>query len=155
MKTEQIASKRGYVVTEQGIFMNPAGKILKSINEKGYIYTNIRIEGKNVTIKAHRIQAFQKYGEKLYELGMMVRHFNGIPSDNSWKNILIGTHSQNMMDVPEQIRIKKALHATSFVRKYDKQKIKDFHINTNSSYKKTMLEFGITSKGTLHFILNN
>lgn len=59
-----------------------------------------------------------------------------------------------MMDVPEQIRIKKALHATSFCRKYNKDEVRKFHSHSKP-YIKTMNKFGISSKGTLHYILNN
>ena len=82
-----------------------------------------------------------------------VRHVNADRGDFSWDNILIGTHSQNMMDIPEHIRLAKALHATSHVRKYDKGEVRKFY-NGCKSYKKTMEQFDISSKGTLHFILN-
>ena len=105
-------------------------------------------------LSCHRLQAYQKYGDKIYEDGVEVRHNNGESLDNSWCNILIGSHSDNMMDIPKQIRIKKALHATSFIRKYDKKEVKDFY-TINRSYKKTMDEFNISSKGTLYYILNS
>lgn len=152
-KIEQIASKRGYVVTEDGILLNP-NSIEIGYNDSGYITTSIRINGKSKHLRAHRLQAYQKYGEVLYSEGIVTRHFNSDSTDNSWDNIIIGNQSDNMMDIPKQIRIKKALHATSFVRKYDKKEVKAFH-KKEKSYKKTMDEFGITSKGTLHYILNN
>lgn len=152
-KIEQIASKRGYVVTEDGKLLNPSSVEI-GYNYSGYITTSIRVGGKRKDLKAHRLQAYQKYGEALYEEGVVTRHLNSNSEDNSWENILIGTQSDNMMDIPEQIRVKKALHATSFVRKHNKKEIQKFH-NINKSYKKTMDEFGITSKGTLHYILNN
>lgn len=96
----------------------------------------------------------QKYGDKLFEKGIETRHKNGIKTDNSWNNILIGNHSQNMMDIPKQIRVKKALHASSFLVKHNKDEIKKYH-EKYKSYKKTMDKFNISSKGTLHYILNN
>lgn len=153
-KIEQIASKRGYIVTEEGKLLNPKGDIIgEYINTNGYYVTYIRVEGKKTEVYIHRLQAYQKYGDKLFEEGILVRHKGGNPLDNTWDNILIGTQSDNMMDIPEQIRIKRAQHATSYVRKYDKQEVRGFHKQDNS-YKKTMEKFGITSKGTLHFILN-
>lgn len=152
-KIEQIASKRGYVVTEDGILLNP-NSVEIGYNDSGYITTSIRIKGKSKHLKAHRLQAYQKYGDSLYEDGVVTRHLNSNSEDNSWDNIIIGTQSDNMMDIPEQIRIKKALHATSFVRKHNKKEIKKFH-SIDNSYRKTMDEFGITSKGTLHYILNS
>lgn len=153
-KIEYIASKRGYIVSEEGILYNPKGCKIGFVNDQGYIQTRIRINKVGVKLKVHRLQAFQKYGVGLYKETVVARHFDGIKTNNSWENILIGTHSDNMMDIPEQIRIKKALYATSFVRKHDKKKIKKFH-KTNKSYKKTMDKFNISSKGTLNYILNN
>lgn len=152
-RIEQIASKRGYVVTEDGKLLNPKS-IEIGYNDSGYIMTSIRVKGKSRSLKAHRLQAYQKYGDALYEKDVVTRHFNSDSTDNSWDNIVIGTHSDNMMDIPKQIRIKKALHATSFVRKYNKEEVKNFH-KIDKSYKKTMDKFEITSKGTLHYILNN
>ena len=74
--------------------------------------------------------------------------------DNSYENILIGTHSQNMMDISKELRLKKALKATSFVRKYNKEEVIKFH-NKSKSYKETMEKFNILSKGTLNYILKN
>ena len=153
-KIEQIATKRGYVVTEEGLFLNPQGKEIGSITGEGYNVSNIRINKIKKHIKAHRIQAFQKYGNKLFEEGIMVRHKNGNPLDNTWENIILGTNSDNQMDIPEQVRIKRAKHATSFVRKYNKEEVRKFH-KKERSYKLTMEKFEISSKGTLNYILKS
>lgn len=152
-RIEQIASKRGYAVTEDGVLLNP-NSVEIGYNDSGYITTSIRIKGKSKHLKAHRLQAYQKYGDSIYNKDVVTRHSNGDSEDNSWDNIVIGTQSDNMMDIPEQIRIKKSLHATSFVRKYNKQEVRSFH-SIDNSYQKTMDKFEITSKGTLHYILNS
>jgi hypothetical protein len=153
MKIEQIAAKRGYVVTEEGVLLNPKGLELQSVDNGGYIKTTIRLNGKAVIFFAHRLQAFQKYGELLYNESILVRHLNSNKEDNSWQNIAIGTHSDNMLDIPKQIRIKKAIHASSFLKKYKNKEIIRFH-KLHKSYKKTMDQFNISSKGTLNYILN-
>lgn len=156
MKKEEIFYKKGYRVTNEGNIMSPSGRVLaKSLNSCGYYKISCRCKGKHIQCSAHRLQAFQKYNNKLFDSGIEVRHKNGISTDNSFENILIGTHSQNMMDIPESIRISKALYATSFIRKYDKEKVRKFHFNNGNSYKKTMNEFNISSKGTLHYILKS
>ena len=154
MEKEQIAQSRGYFVSELGVLLNKNGIQVGNISSNGRITAKLRHNKRFITFSAHRLQAYQKYEESMYSKGIEVRHFNGDPLDNSWNNILIGTHQQNMMDIPEQVRIKKALHATSFVRKYDKEVVKKFY-NNCKSYAKTMKEFNISSKGTLHFIINN
>lgn len=153
MRVEQIIAKRGYMVTEEGVALNPKGFKVGYINHSGYIEIKIRIDKKSVAIPVHRLQAFQKYGEKLFINGTVTRHLNGNPLDNSWENIVIGSHSENMMDIPEQIRIKKAKHAASFLKKYNDEEVIEFH-ELCKSYKQTMNKFGISSKGTLNYILN-
>ena len=136
-------------------------KQLKSyivICKRGYklVKTTISLNGKSYSVTASRMVAYAKYGDDMFKKGIEVRHLNGNSTDNSFKNIAIGTHSQNMMDLPVEIRKSKAKRAQSFIKyKYseNKEKIKDFY-NKTKSYKKTMLEFGISSKGTLWFILN-
>lgn len=156
MKTkEQLLIDRGYKVLEDGTMLNPNGvKIAKYIDNRGYRSTSIRFDGVKKLVHVHRLQAFQKFGLEIYATGIVVRHLNNNKLDNSKENILIGTSSENMMDIPKEQRLKQALHATSFVRKYNKDEVIEFH-KKSKSYKKTMERFNISSKGTLHFILNN
>lgn len=155
-KIEVIASKRGYIVSEEGILHNPKGKeIGYDKDSNGYFRATLRTKEKSSNIiKVHRLQAYQKYGNKLYKEGIMVRHIDGNKENNSWENICIGTNSENQMDIPKQIRIKRSLIATSYIRKYDKEEVKKFH-SKEKSYKKTMEKFEISSKGTLNYILKN
>lgn len=67
MNIEQIAFKRGYIVSEEGKLYNPKGKEIGTVNSHGYIATMIRVKGKKVNFLSHRLQAFQKYGNKLYD----------------------------------------------------------------------------------------
>jgi hypothetical protein len=153
MRIEELLYIKGYRINKEGIVVNPKGITVTGYIYKGYRYSGIRVEGKRKNYKFHRLQAFQKYGKKLFEEGIVTRHKDGNPLNNSWDNILIGTNSDNMMDIPKEVRMRKALHATSFVRKYDKQKVVEFY-NKTKSYKKTLEHFNISSKGTLHYILN-
>ena len=86
---------------------------------------------------------------------MVVRHLDGNPKNNSYANIEIGTQRDNNLDIPREVRLRTAIYATSFMTKYDKEtveRIKEF--KKTHSYKETMREFGISSKGTLWNILN-
>ena len=154
MKKVVIFYKKGFRITERGNVINPKGEELDPvINNRGYIPLSCRYNGDTIKSSAHRLQAFQKYGELLFYKGVETRHKNGIKTDNSFDNILIGTHSQNMMDIPESVRMDRAIHASSFIRKYNKKEVIDFHKKNGNSYKKTMKEFDIGSKGTLHYVL--
>lgn len=150
---EVIANKRGYKITKDGIFYGPTGKKLIK-NNKGYSYASIQINGGNKSVYAHRLQAYQKYGEDIYNEGMLVRHLDGDKTNNSYDNIAIGTNRDNMMDVPKEIRVKRARTAGYATIKYNHKEVYDFWINNNNSRKKTMKYFNISSTGTLHYIIN-
>jgi len=145
---------KGYRLSECGKILNTTFNIIYPKSKQNNYYTfSYRIGNRSIKIKCHRLQAYQKYGNKLFEEGIVVRHLDGNKLNNSCENILIGTHTDNMNDVPKEVRLEKALHATSFVRKYNKEEVIDFH-SINKSYIETMAKFNISSKGTLHFILN-
>ena len=127
MRIEEIVAKRGYVVTEEGVALNSKGFKVGYTNSVGYTEIKIKLDKKSVSINVHRLQAFQKYGEKLFISGTVTRHLNGNPLDNSWENIVIGSHSENMFDIPKQIRIKRAIYASSFKKKYNNEDIINFH----------------------------
>lgn len=148
------AYKKGYRVDCNGIITGPKGIERKIRYRKdGYQICGIRFSDKTYSILVHRLQAYQKYGDELFQEGIFVRHKNGVKTDNSWDNILIGTHSENMMDIPEHIRINKALYASSFNKKHDHDAIFKWYNENGRSYIKTMQRFEISSKGTLYWIL--
>jgi hypothetical protein len=120
MNREQIAYERGYRVTKEGHLLNPKGKIIGNLNDKGYQRTTLKLNKVHI-LHTHRLQAYQKFGNKLYEYGIMVRHLNGNKLDNSWDNIAIGTNKDNAMDIPEQKRKENTLKAVKTTIKYNKE----------------------------------
>lgn len=157
-RIEQVAYELGYRVDKKGNLYNPKGKLIGGyIATTGYCRTNTRFLGKFKHLLTHRLQAYQKYGEKMYEEGICVRHFNDIKTDNSWDNILIGTQSENQQDI---IR----LRGTSKLYPKVKQNVKNIkyknrneimeYYEKHRSYKKTMEKFNIKSSSTLHHIIN-
>jgi hypothetical protein len=148
------AIELGYNVDEFGN-VSYKGKKLKLMTMKdNYLFFNIKMYSESKRIKVHRLVAYQKFGKKIFENGIVVRHLDGNPQNNVWSNIEIGTHSDNMMDIPAEIRKKKAIHAASFLKKYNDAEVYNWYINNGTSYKNTMLKFNISSKGTLSYILN-
>jgi len=141
------AYEKGYRVIDGELF-NPSGNILKGwINLKGYKVFHI---AKNATpILFHRLVAYQKYGHKIFEKNIQVRHLDNNKLNNKNYNIKIGTQHDNAMDIPvEQRRINAGNHG----RKHPHNEIIKFYSETRS-YKKTMEKFNLTSKGTLNYIL--
>ena len=144
----------GYKIDKSGICFNRKGiKVNGSKNKSGYILIGARINGKIAKVPIHRMQAYQKFGENMYIDGIEVRHLNGISTDNSYKNIEIGTHSENMMDQSKEARKTKASNAN---KKYSDKLILEMKTDSINkiSYNGIMKKYGISSKGTLSYILN-
>ena len=154
-KYEEEAKQKGYLVDKDGQVYNKSKKLKGTSNSTGYHVFKIRNSlGESVCVKTHRMQAYQKFGDKIYEDEIVVRHLDSNPLNNSWGNIEIGTQSDNMMDQPKDQRIKKASNAN---KKYSDElvmEIKAYH-NSGHSYKEIMEKYNINSKGTLSYIINN
>lgn len=139
--------KLGYSISVHGKIYNPDNKEIVGTEDR-YKYFTIRIDNRSsVKIKFHKFQAYCKYGDLIFEKGKEVRHLNSNAFDNSWNNICLGSHSENMMDKPKEQRILDASNP-----KYNHEDIiKD---NQNGmSYKDLMLKYNISSKGTVSYII--
>lgn len=148
----RLSREKGYYVDKKGDVFNKDGKSISlSSNNKGTGYKsfNIRVNGSNPTRSfVHRLQAFQKFGDVIFKEDMVIRHLNGDSLDNSFQNIGIGTLSDNMLDIPKEKRVLNASNP-----KHDHEKIiQDF--KNGYTYKEIMEKYGITSKGTVSFIVN-
>lgn len=147
---ERIAYARGYRVAELTV-LSPSGKTLHPwTGNTGYPWITI---GKTEKCSVHRLVAFQLWGEMIYERGIEVRHLDGNKLNFLPANLALGTHSQNQLDIPQPIRVRIATIAAAAVKKHDHTAVRAFYQQTGS-YTKTMDQFGLSSKGTLHFILN-
>ena len=153
-KHEVIAKERGYTISEDGIVYNPKNKSVGTSGKNRYKYFSFRINDKIIKVYFHRFQAYNKFGNKIYDEGMVVRHLNGNILDNSIANIEIGTNSDNMMDIPEKIRQKRSSNAN---KKYPDDIVSLIKSDREKgmSYKELMNKYSILSKGTLSYIINN
>lgn len=149
------AHAAGYRVSKTGEVIGPSGEVrVPNGNRKYYSFTFKR-PGTRETghVAVHRLQAFQKFGDAALVEGIHVRHLDSNSRNNADDNIAIGTPQQNMLDKPESVRRAASLKASAAHKKHDHSAIKEFFAKCRS-YAQTMREFGITSKGTLHFIIN-
>lgn len=89
------AYELGYRVTDEGVLLSPTAQKIGHINNNGYLVFNVNKQ----PVAAHRLRAYQTYGDELFILGIMVRHLNGNKLDNSKLNIAIGSHTDNMRDI--------------------------------------------------------
>lgn len=151
-----LAFNKGYTVTKEGELKNPKGKLLSPHITVGYKNFNIRLNGVTVNVKIHRLQAYQKYGDLIFKKDIVARHKNNDSLDNSWDNILIGTHSMNMMDKPEEDRIKYAKNASLCGNPRTKEERYVIYemLYNNIPFNKIVETTDISSKGTLSFMKN-
>lgn len=162
MRKEEYFSKKGYTVTEDGHLMSPQNKIVGTHpNKKGrrYEYVSVLYKGKIDKLFAHRLQAFQKYGEEMYKEGIVVRHLNGNSLDNSFNNIAIGTNVDNALDIPKEKRKEMSVVANKAsmrkIIKYD-QNIVDKAVymrKQGMSYAKIAKALGISTKSQAIYIV--
>lgn len=151
------ASRKGYFVALDGRAIGPTGVVLK-LTLKGnapYTYCKFNLKGlKQVSV--HRLQAYQKFGDKLFEPGVVVRHLNGNSLDNSFDNIALGSQSDNMFDIPEEVRLASALTAAKEQRKLSWDEMLQLRKDRdNGDTYKTLCSRYTISKSTVSYIVNN
>lgn len=109
------------------------------------------------SVNVHQLAAYQKYGNVIFAEDVLVRHLDGDSLNNKDENIAIGSHSDNAMDKTKEARIKQAIMASTHIRKFPDVEMERIRAKRSegATYKDLMTEFNISSKGTLHHILNN
>jgi hypothetical protein len=87
----------GHIGTMVNIDKNFCHTLSQFTTKKGYKTLSIRLEsGRTRSIRAHQMVADAFYGP--CPSGLQVRHINGIPFDNSPKNLCYGTAQENADD---------------------------------------------------------
>jgi hypothetical protein len=142
--------ERGYSITDEGKVFNPKGEERKLGKTKdGYYSINLRLpKGNSTRVFIHKIQAFKKFGDKIFEQDIVIRHLNGISTNNTWENIGIGSQSDNLMDIPKVRRRELSSNPKYNHLNIIRDREKGF------TYKELMLKYNISSTGTLSFIIN-
>jgi hypothetical protein len=147
----------GYSVSQQGVLLKNGSKTqTTSKNSNGYLNIKTKIRGKNILADIHRIQAYQKYGEKLFEEGVEVRHLDNNKLNNSYDNIAIGTPRENMLDTPLWVRLKRSRLGAAYVRRLTYQDANEIRAKRNAgyTYKELCLEYKVC-KSLVSYIINN
>jgi len=157
-RNEECAYLLGYRVTNGEIISGHGKKRKYYINKDGYPeITFIDNRRRRRHLPIHRMVAYQKFGDKIYEKGIEVRHLDGNSKNFDEKNIAIGTHSENLMDIPKQKRLEFSLNASAKLRKFTDTQVEEIRTQHESgdSYNVLMDRWGITSKGTMSYIINH
>ena len=153
-----LAYEKGYRVKNNTVYGIKKGQPLKLFcSQAGYLYFNVRIKRKAIKVFLHRLVAYEKYQHRLFEPHVLVRHLNGNSKDNSFANIVIGTQKDNMLDKNPKERLEHAIKASKSIRKFTNEQVNQIKQDyiAGLKYKALMEKFNISSKGTLHHILNN
>ena len=152
------AAKRGYTVNQDGLVVSPKGRAWlcaasKSRSRAGrgsYRYFSLRVEGVSSSVLVHQLVAYLKYGKEAQDEGVQVRHRNGDPLDNRPDNILIGTRSDNQMDIPETVRARRGSFSRKLTRVQEIALRKDR--GNGATYKVLMVKYGL-AKSTVAYIV--
>src|SRR5690606_12340030 len=101
----QEAHAKGYSADETGAVTSPTGKRVALHLTGDYLSFGVYAPDKGVIqVAVHRLVAYQKFGDAMFEPGIMVRHLNGNPRDNRGGNIAIGSASDNRLDIDPERR---------------------------------------------------
>ena len=152
-------SEKGYEVLENGEVKGKIKILSLRIDKKGYkSFTFRNKNGAREVVLVHRLQAYKKFGDKIFEKGIVVRHLNGNSLDNSWDNIAIGTQSDNMFDRSKESLKEHSLIATrkrqDKFRTYKERCLIYEDLRNNIPYSEIMKTYNIPSKGTLSYMKN-
>jgi hypothetical protein len=160
-RTLEIAYTRGYLVDEYGNLFSPNGKQIKTSKDKdGYEKYSIRINGKKRSFTVHRLAGFQLFGLKVFRSDLEVRHLDGNPANNILENLALGTHLDNMRDVPKELRKRRSSsgrkEAIKKIRKFNDAEIRSirlFHNNYQYSMSELAEKYEV-AKSTISYIIN-
>jgi hypothetical protein len=91
------AYEKGYRAKEDGTIYNPKGKKIgfkvDNRNVFSYYYEDYFSQ-----VRCSRFIAYQLWGDKIFEKGVVVRHLNDIKDDDRFDNLALGTQADNMAD---------------------------------------------------------
>lgn len=150
-KSILFAIEKGYDYIDG--FMCYKGRPLKLFLKGKYYFFGFKTYDKTVcNIPIHRFIGYKKFGDRIFDKSLHVRHLDSNSLNNSYDNIGIGTFSENMMDKSPELRRDTAIKASLAAKKHDHEKIIDLH-KKGYSYDKIMNELGTKSKGTISFII--
>lgn len=151
----------GYDINEKGELIRKNKSIISKfrVNKNGYFVITLRLPTNNrANVSIHRLQAYKKFGSRIFEKGIMVRHIDNNSLNNFWDNIEIGSNSDNQMDRNPDCRKKSAIIASRKMqdgcRTYEDRCLIYEDLKNNVPYSKIMKKHNVSSKGTLSFIKN-
>jgi len=122
------AANRGYYVSPDGAVISSRGRKLCTNVQRGYHYISVKWRGKSRTVAVARLQAYQKFGDRIFEPGLQVRHLDGNPGNNTADNVAIGTILENALDKPKHVRVRSARQMVLARRKFTDSEVSEMRI---------------------------
>jgi hypothetical protein len=112
--------------------------------------------GKNISVRVHKLVAYQKFGPKVFTPGLQVRHLDSNPDNFCDENIALGTPSENAMDMDPRLRLRKSITASTALRRFSDLAIEGMRLEyaKGATYIDLMRKYHISSKGTISYMLN-
>lgn len=156
-KSMRLAKEKGYFIDNSGLVWSPKGRQLKcGKGLGGYIRFSIADgNGRALSVYVHRLVAYQKFGDIVFEKGVVTRHLDGNLVNNFFENIAVGSMSDNMMDRPRKERLLHAKKAASHRRKLSKSEVSNLRAEraNGATYRQLCQKYGI-AKSTVSYIVN-
>ena len=131
---------RGRTIKNGVPFSKKGTRLSFSVGTNGYYRVGVQIDGNALSVPIHRLVAYSKYGDKIFEKGIQVRHLDNNRMNNRPENISIGTRMDNIQDTPTHVRKKW------FKKKYNDNFVYFEFIKTGS-YKHVTKKMGISRNG--------
>lgn len=149
------AKKKGYYVDMDGNVYSSHKKLKLKVSQDRY-YFSIRYYKERTIVPVHKFVAYLKYDDQIFKDGIEVRHLDNNSLNNKWDNIGVGSHSDNMMDMLKNDRIKKAIFASKEKRRFSNDEVEKILLDRKLGMKyKDLCEKYDTSKSTLSYLFNH
>ena len=152
----EIAHERGYFVDDEGNVVSPHGGTLRTrIDNRGYRTFNIKVDGRSYPARVHRLAAYQKYGERIFDPDQQVRHLDENQLNNRPDNISVGTASDNAFDQKPKARVARAKHAARSLRVLSDSNVRSLlrDRDKGATLKELSAKYGV-AKSTVSYIVN-
>lgn len=152
-----IAFEKGYRIRDDGSIVTPTGitaSLFSSKRDKYPCFSARTPFGHRVPV--HLLAALQWFGtDNFLSSHLEVRHLNGNRTDSSRENIALGTHSENMFDVPKEVREWRSELGAQKVRSLTPEKIRALKEDRarGLSYRELTEKHGVKSS-TLSYLFN-
>jgi len=111
---------------------------------------------KRFSVQVHKLAKYQWFGASSLREGVELRHLDGNRQNNRRSNLALGSHADNMQDVPAETRLKKAKKAAFARRRLSMQQANALRRDRRRGMKYSVLteKYGVC-KSIVSYIVNN